>query len=90
MLRFFARNDSYTRRLALQSLSHLKHPRAAELAVELYHRDDCEFSRLTALETLKNTAGAEELLADYLARFEAAYDVVGTEHLALHVARLKA
>lgn len=89
LLRFFDRKDSYTRRISLHSLSHLRYSNAADLAVTLWNTDGCEFARLTALYTLKETHGADTVLAKYLAAFESEYDIGGNPHLQVHLKRLR-
>ena len=89
LLRFFERKDSYTRRCSLGSLAHLGFPGLVDLVVKLWTSDDCEFAKLDCLYTLQETPGAGELFENYLAEFEANYDVANSEHLPGHIEWLR-
>jgi len=88
LLRFFLRKDSYTRRIALQSLAHLSFSGIVELAAQLWASDDCAFARLDCLYTLKEVEGGTPLFESFLGEFEATYAGAGRS-LAGHLERLK-
>jgi hypothetical protein len=78
--KFFCRTDSYTRRVALHSLQHFRHPDTVELARQLWHSSDCEFAKLSCLEALKAFPEARSLFDRFLAEYRDTYDIAAKEY----------
>lgn len=88
LLEYFARRESYTRRMALDALVEHEHEHAIERAVELWEVE-CEFARLTALYAFQKSPGGDRHLTDYLERFMTLYDPDAEPHRRTHIDRLR-
>jgi hypothetical protein len=86
--RFFNRNDSYTRRLALDVLGYFTLPQAVDLAIKLWQTDDCEFAKLSCLYTLKRFANDRELFDTYLREYQNLFDVTAKNYRQSHIQQL--
>ena len=86
--RFFNKNDSYTRRMALHTFEHFSLPQAVELAQELWHTVDCEFAKLSCLHALKRFPDAKLLFDRYLQDYRNTYDVDAEDYRRSHMLQL--
>lgn len=80
-LRFFDRNDVYTKRMAIDVLASKHFADVPALAEELWSFDDCEFTKLRCLFALKKMENGSQLLSQYLASFRKLFDVESSEYL---------
>lgn len=78
--RFFRRKNSYTRRLSLHTLSHFRHASARELAIDLWHTDQCEHAKLSSLEVLKELPEAKSVFEEFLREYQVLYDIDETNY----------
>jgi len=88
VLRFFARDYAYTKRMAIGVLAEKGFDDIPELAAQLWSHDDCEFTKLSALYALKESASNTATFAEYLAEFKTMFDVDNVDYLQTHMERL--
>lgn len=88
LLRFFDKNDSYTRRTVLHTFEHFRLPRTVELAATLWQSDDCEFAKLSCLHALKKFPAAVELFRKYLQEYQNTYDINAADYRPSHIQQL--
>ncbi len=89
VLRFFARDDAYTKRMAIDVLAAKQYDDIPSLAEQLWSHDDCEFSKLSCLYALKETDNGSSLFNRYLTQFKELFDIDASKHLPTHIKRLE-
>jgi hypothetical protein len=86
--RFFEKCDSYTRRLVLHTFAQFALPQTIDAAKILWETDDCEFAKLSCLESLKGLPEAQELFEQYLATYKTLFDVEAEDYRRSHIEQL--
>ena len=83
--RFFRKQDSYTRRMALHAFEHFTLPQTVDLAKILWHTDDCEFAKLSCLHALKVFPDARPLFNAYLDEYKNMFDIDAEDYRRSHM-----
>ena len=88
--RFFHKQYSYTRRVALQVFEEFALPQTVELAIALWDTDDCEFAKLSCLHALKKFPRAKPHFDKYLHEYKSSFNVDAETYRQSHMRQLTA